>query len=232
MNKTTIRAWMMLAMTLNHISYIFLDYRKPLPRLMVGVGYSVAFVMCYFLAEGFCHTSSKKRYAGRLLLFALISQAPFYLAFSEAGIAKPWNLNMMFTLLFSFLMLWSMETFRGKPYAAIAAALFVCLTIVSDWALMAPLFVLFYYRAYRSGRPVREPFAMCLLLFLANELAAVPLQPVNILLDLTGPLIAFLFLSAYEKNPVKSRSGSSRWFFYVYYPLHLLILWGCSRFIT
>ena len=41
------------------------------------IGRMTAPIMCFFLSEGFIHTSSRKRYIERMALFALISQ-PFY----------------------------------------------------------------------------------------------------------------------------------------------------------
>ena len=55
--------------------------------------------MCFFLAEGFRYTSSKRRYGERLLFGAVLSQLPFFLVF------RLMTFNMMFTLLLCFLLL-------------------------------------------------------------------------------------------------------------------------------
>ena len=41
---------------------------------------------------------SVKKYAGRLLIFAVISQLPYYLAFARNHLAPWYTLNMIFTL--------------------------------------------------------------------------------------------------------------------------------------
>ena len=40
-------------------------------------------VFAFLLAEGFHHTRSRKRYAVRLIIFALVSELPHYLFFSK-----------------------------------------------------------------------------------------------------------------------------------------------------
>ena len=44
--------------------------------------------MCWFLVEGYRYTRSVKKYAGRLLIFAVISQLPYYLAFAPESARK------------------------------------------------------------------------------------------------------------------------------------------------
>jgi hypothetical protein len=62
-------------------------------------------LFCFVLVEGFVHTRSRARYALRLLLFALVSEVPYDLALhSEVSFMS--QLNVMFTLLLAFCALW------------------------------------------------------------------------------------------------------------------------------
>ena len=47
------------------------------------LGRLTAPVMCFFIAEGYHHTSNLKKYMGRLLLLAVISHVPFHLCFGQ-----------------------------------------------------------------------------------------------------------------------------------------------------
>ena len=58
-------------------------------------------VFCFLLVEGYLHTRNRKRYAIRLLLFALISELPWNLA--HTGTLRYATQNVFFTLLISFL---------------------------------------------------------------------------------------------------------------------------------
>ena len=63
--------------------------------------------------EGFVHTRSVKRYAGKLLLFAVLSEIPWNL--THSGNFLYGGQNVMFTLLFGLLGLWVIRDFQGDP---------------------------------------------------------------------------------------------------------------------
>lgn len=101
LTRDAIKMIAMLTMFFNHFSHVFLTAGTYPAEFLKGIGYFTAPVMCYFLVEGFYKTSSRRAYAKRLFVFALVSQVPYFLAFNrEAAV-----LNMMFSLLFSFLIL-------------------------------------------------------------------------------------------------------------------------------
>ena len=97
LNRDVIKYIAMLAMLLNHISQIFMKPGYFLSELFLDIGYFTAITMCYFLVEGFQYTHSKKNYAIRLLIFALISEIPYCMAFTNNGVIEFQGLNMLFT---------------------------------------------------------------------------------------------------------------------------------------
>ena len=88
LNRDAIKYIAMFLMLLNHISTIFMKSGKLWSELFIDLGYFTAIVMCYFLVEGYQYTHSKKNYAIRLLIFALISEFPYCFAFTESGILE------------------------------------------------------------------------------------------------------------------------------------------------
>lgn len=65
-------------------------------------------LFCFVLVEGFVHTHSKPKYALRMLLFGIVAEVPYDFALHGGldGIDYTSQLNIMFTLLLAFCALW------------------------------------------------------------------------------------------------------------------------------
>lgn len=70
-------------------------------------------IFCFLLIEGFLHTSSKKKYATRLFLFALVSEFPFDYALFNTPFAPGYQ-NVFFTLFLGLLTIWVIDTVSHK----------------------------------------------------------------------------------------------------------------------
>lgn len=221
----------MFTMLLNHISTIFLPAGQLLSEVLLDVGYFTAVVMCYFLVEGFRYTHSKQRYALRLALFALLSELPYCLAFSEGRTLEFCGCNMLFTLLICFGILTVLHQVSSRPLQVILILLLVFLSVFSDWALLAPAFTLLFAWAEGSEPRTKWAFALSALLFGAfNFLGGLgrfsPL--VNLLYALGGMagivLAGLVILFCYNGKRMERGRSFSKWFFYLFYPVHLLVL--------
>lgn len=228
LNRDTMKYIAVFAMLLNHISAAFLEKGTFLGELFLDIGYITAPVMCYFLVEGYYYTHSKRKYAMRLLLFAFISQIPFYMALSH-GESFPGMLNMMFTLFICFLILEvkvrvQQETLRYGLYIGL-----VFLNSFCDWPTMAPVYTFLF--AYAYGSPKKMARAVCI----ATGIFMLPMYmtksmyfPTETAVIMTG--VAALFVLAagmailYLYNGKQAQKGRtfSKWFFYLFYPAHLL----------
>ena len=157
MSRDSIKMVAMLTMLINHIANVFLPAGQPLTNLCLCIGYFTAVTMCFFLVEGYGCTRSKRRYAGRLLGFAVLAQLPYQLAFPANGIAGFVQFNMLFTLLLCFLVLLVQEKIRDRVLRGVCIVLLICASLFCDWALLAPVFTLLF--SWAGGNRTRQKAA-------------------------------------------------------------------------
>ena len=152
LNRDIIKYIAMITMLLNHISTVFMEPGTFLAELFLDIGYFTAITMCYFLVEGFHYTRSRKKYGQRLAVFALISEIPYCLAFTEQGVIEFYGLNMIFTLLLCFWILCAMENIPAGAVRNVLIALLIFLSLFCDWAPSGALYLPFF----SHGRGIRK----------------------------------------------------------------------------
>lgn len=235
LNRDVIKYIAMLVMFLNHFSHIFLESGTLLKEICEDVGYFTAITMCYFLVEGYEYTRSKKKYAIRLLIFAIISQIPFQLAFNFG------MLNMLFTLFFCFLILVAMEKIQNKVLQTIVITLLVIVTGFCDWPFLAGIFTVLFANYKDSRNKTIISYVLAFVLFGAfntlNYVYMPGFSTAEAILHGTISAIPILvsgFVIMYMYNGKRAEKGRnfSKWFFYAFYPGHLLLLWLASYLIT
>lgn len=192
--------------------------------ILRSVGRMAFPIYVFLLTEGFCHTRNRRRYALRLGVFALISEIPFDLLVY----GKIWDThsqNVFFTLFLSVLMLTAVEwigrntdaahsQYRQMAVVVGAALLAWFLRTDYDAAGIMLIAVLFWFRL--------TPDTACLAGFVL--MAAAEFRPVYI----PGLAVSFFLIRCYNGT---RGSWKGKWFFYLVYPVHLLVLYGISRLV-
>lgn len=69
LNRDIIKYIAMFTMLLKHIANVFLPVTSIGYERLTGIGYFTAITMCYFPAEGYGYTRSKRNYGLRPLFF-------------------------------------------------------------------------------------------------------------------------------------------------------------------
>lgn len=210
------------AMLLDHIGMMFVPVSQPLGCLLRVVGRLTAPIMCFFIAEGYRHTASGKRYALRLLVFALLSQPAYAYAHGEADSA---NLNVLWSLLAGFLMLQCVEdTERPAALRWTLCALLLAFSALADWGVAAPLWIVLFY--VNRENPRARTAGFCLVAAGVVLYASLASAQTAHWYGALWQLGLFLFVPVpYLYNGQRgSGSAFSKWFFYVFYPAHLALL--------
>lgn len=234
LNGSTLKIIAMFTMLLDHIGAAVLCYlpgctaKSQIPlwqgcpimlydfyRILRNTGRIAFPIYCFLLVEGFFHTTSKKKYAFRLFIFALISELPFNLAFLNAPFSFQMQ-NVFWTLLFGLLCMTALEkqkqtacSLGSSPNIQISNNLFIILFFVGLATLLKTdyygigiiLIIIFYY--YHNNRKMA-----CIIGYLSF---------------LWEPFCfpAFLCFPFYNGK----KGLSVKYLFYAFYPLHLLFLY-------
>lgn len=236
LNRDAIKYIAMLTMLLNHIAQVFLTPGTVLYEVFEDVGIFTAPVMCFFLVEGYDHTRSKIKYGQRLLIFAVISQIPYRLALRYG------NLNMIYTLLCCFLILVAMELIVDPIFRAIVCALLTLTASVGDWSIFAPICTILLYNSKGNRRMTALSYGIVYIIFVPFQIQKyvngvqgdwTPRAAAHGLLSGVGILVAAaVVLLCYNGKRAEHGRNFSKWFFYVFYPAHLMILYLVMVYIT
>ena len=226
MNRDTLKYIAVFAMLLDHIAWYLLEFSSPWAQAFHVVGRVTAPVMCFFLAQGYVYTRSLPRYLGRLLLFAALSQIPWYLLHQSKG----WlTFNFLFTLVFSLLAIHAWEKIENVPLRLLAVAACVAASYYCDWHIYAPLWCLLFY-IFREDRGRQLLSFTGVALFYIEETVRAHLTAgrglpgsLRSAAFTLGVFLAIPLLCCYNNR--KGRFAWSKWVFYVFYPAHLLVIW-------
>lgn len=231
LSASSLKYLAIIAMLIDHIAWCFVDTYSVLGQIMHIIGRLTAPIMCYFIAEGYHYTRNVKKYALRLFIFALLSWPPF--VYMESGqlpigfvdgqfVFNPYQ-GVIYTLLLGLLALITVHSQLHivlKVFVIFAICLF---SLNGDWPLFAVVWILLFdkYRGDFKKQAVAFAVSSVLLEFLL--FVVIIGNPITDNLFQLGVLLALIPLYLY--NGQKGSVGKfNKWFFYIFYPAHLLIL--------
>lgn len=209
------------------------DYWYEVDTVFRCIGRTAFPIFAFLLAEGFFHTHSRKKYLERLLFFAVLSEIPFNLAF-HGFLFYPGSQNVFWTFCIGFLVIWGLERLyavyaagsdilkknkerrgrrmnRGLKFVFPALGLVLAGAVMAsvmqaDYGLYGFLLILLFYLGRRGNAP-RIVVCIC-----------------GYLLFLWEPYCLFGFLLILFYNGKRKQRGKGfQYFFYLFYPVHLLI---------
>ena len=224
-------AWITL---LNNPDNGFALYELPMPLLILtSLAMFCPPVMFFFIADGYKYTRDRKKYAQRLLLFALITQPFDWLLFQPVN---GWRSgNVIFTLFFGLLAIICWES-RFKLWQRILLVLLcigATLLLFSDWLIFGVLFILILH-IFRDKPKLRLTLytVLTLVYFLPNLFLLGNAPAYKMLTDIAvmfAALMAAYFCMTTFYNGKKGKHPTfAKWFFYGFFPVHYLIIWAVT----
>jgi len=230
----TLKNIAIISMLINHIGYVFGQELISISIywyvLTLWIGRLTFPILAYLLVEGFYYTKNIKSYILRLIIFWVASIYPYYLIFGskEEGFHF-FDIfhNVFFTLLVSLFLLVLCNKINNNVLELFVVFLFSGITYYSDWGFMGILMVYGFYKLsnpiYKKTIPVLYTalifFVKSLPIYLDNPLS----YPLSFLVSTLGVVLSIPLLLKYNGQRGYS-SQWVKWSFYIFYPLHLLIL--------
>ena len=213
------------AMTIDHVTSVLYP-AYPTDWWLIGLhilGRIAAPIFWFFVAEGYHHTRDRKRYAGRLFLFAIISHFASTFAFGIPVIPFQTSVfnqtSVIWSLAWGLVALWIHEDAAlGQGKKTLLIFLITVITFCADWSSIAVLAIV----EIGAGRGdfKKQMKGMMAWVSLYAMVYAVFIHPVY------GAIQLFVALAI----PILARYNGERgagkwmgWLFYVYYPAHLIV---------
>lgn len=225
-----------IAMTVDHIAWAMFDGYPTalLPLVMHIIGRLTCPIMCYFIAEGYHYTRNINKYTFRLFAFAFVSHFAYIFASNDFVDFKSFipfyygnflnQTSVMWSLAWGLLMLRIADSKRIKSIYKVLLVILICIiTLPSDWSCIAALCIMAIgtnrgdFRKQMSWM-IFYVALYSLVYFFAIDKAYGILQ-MGVVLSI--PVIA-MYNGERGKNPKINKF--MKWFFYIFYPLHLFVI--------
>ena len=228
-DRKTLKLIATVAMVIDHIAWAFVPTESMLGMVMHAIGRITAPVMCYFIAEGYIHTRSLKRYFYRMIAFTAISTLPY--TFFSTGELSLLPQSMIFTLTLGLLAICIYDKVKNETFKWLLILLICYVDTIGDWSVFGILFCLIFYIYRDDFRKQAIAFTLSAFgtLFLTHVSSSVSASNMTILeatiqnIWVLGLLFVLPLLKRY--NGEKGTGGKYMgWFFYWFYPVHLLII--------
>lgn len=234
LNSNHLKIIAIIAMTIDHVTdLIYPSFpAQSLPIALHIIGRLTAPIMWFFIAEGYHYTRNIKKYIFRLGIFAIISHFAYCFAFGLNFI--PFNTgvfnqtSVMYPLFVSVLVLWLQDLELKKINKVIKNVLIFVLiwsAFFADWSCIAVLAIISIYR--NRGNLKKQTFSMMMWVLLY---AVVSFFFVSKIYGIIQLFVVLVYPLMKRYNGQRGKAAWLKWFFYIYYPAHLIII-GIIRMV-
>ena len=216
-----------ISMFIDHIGYIILgkfSYFNYIGRLAFPI-------FAFQISEGYSHTKNLKKYIIRLFIFALISQIPFMLFISI--IHDDFSLNVIFTLLFGLIAIIAYD--KCHKFFGI----FICLVLGiaaeklnCDYGFYGVVITFLFHTCNKNKLLLALGFIFSTSIYYAYNIGnyyKYGYEVFNYAFEYYLPyalctLASIILIVSYNKK----KGPDTRHLLYLFYPLHMLLIYGIN----
>jgi len=222
MDLFAIKLIALISMTVDHIGVFFLPNDQAL-RIVGRISFPL---FAWAIANGSVYTKNIYKYLLRIFILALISQIPYRVLFIISGNSNP-GLNILFTLSLGLLGIILFKKSNSVFFRVFFTAVLLCISVLFnvDYGVFGVLSVLLFYIFYNNFRKMVIFFIIILFLFEISPIFLNILFPGDFRWTIMNILELFSALSLFVIHSYNRKVGlSMKYFFYTFYPFHLLVL--------
>ncbi len=221
-NSLTLKLIAIITMTLDHIAIFFFKSNSPIYYGLRAVGRISFPIFAFLLTVGYFHTTNLKKYLGRLISFALITEIIYdYSFYNRFYYSK--SQNIFFTLTLGLITIYLLDKtnklIKNQITDAkdqkiilltiniliISLASFLSALLNLDYSIIGIIMISTFYL-------FKNKYLIFITLLLTTLVFASNIQLYS--------LISLYFIFNYQDQKMVNH----KYFFYCYYPFHLLIL--------
>jgi hypothetical protein len=226
LTSNVIKIIAIIAMTIDHTATIFFPrYSLAIPVLSMHIiGRLTAPIMMFFITEGYHYTKNLKKYLLRLFVFAIISHFAYTFAFGKSFIPFRETVfdqtSILWVLGLGLLALAVYKTDKIKKWLKqIIVFISICAAFPADWSSPGTLAILYMGRNKDNFKRQMLLLVACIAMYSIGYF--IFLNKVYGLMQMLV-VLAIPILSQY--NGQRGTWKGMKWFFYIYYVVHLFIL--------
>ncbi len=211
MNSFKLKVLACILMFIDHLGAIIFinnDYLRIIGRLSFPI-------FAFMIVEGYFHSKDIKKYFIRLGLFAIVPQIPYTIAFG------PGTLNIFFTLFIGLLAIFLEEKIANRflKYLAVILLVIFAQVIEVDYGFYGVLLI-YIFKIFRNN------FKALFFSFLILNLSVFNLYSFQYY-----SIFSLIFIRLYN-GQLGLRNLWVKYGFYLFYPLHILAIYGFSLFLN
>ena len=202
----TLKVIAIISMCIDHVGAVLF----PQFLILRIIGRLAFPLFAFLLVEGFMHTADVKKYTIRIGLFALLSEIPFDLAFNHKLVDFS-HQNIFFTLFLALLFMIVATKIHRVSLRILLWLLILGAAFIGgvDYSFAGVLIIVVFYYNYGYRRNQLIYFTILNLAFWGMTVQAFACMAVVPIWLYNG-----------------ERGKKMKYFFYLFYPLHLLVIYG------